>query len=202
MKRNNMGKHTMIGTLSEWLTVGMATQLLGKPIDHTGPFYAIVADNGLKVFKIGATTFVNASNFVEAAGLPAGTGSLWPAELARLPMAKLYSRSEVAEKFNVSFPTVYKWAEDGKIQQISLEDWKAHPIYYLESVENDPVPIALKAFGNEFKISCVGGELRIDVKLPDDLPRVKATCFVPHPYTCWFTDVADGESYIRIEVHK
>jgi hypothetical protein len=199
---------TLYGTLSDWLTVGMATQMLGVPSAHTSRFYEIVKKHALPLHKIGGTTLVNAIEFARAAGLPAGTSPPWPAELARLPMASIYSRTEVSQIFDISITTVYKWVEQGRIQQISLEEWNTYPVYYIQSVKNDPVPITIKAFGRELKIAEVDGELQINIKLPKDSPELEATCFHPQPQICWFTSMwhenesVAEQSYIKVEVNK
>ena len=121
---------SLTGKLSDYVTVAMAVEMLGHSRDQTGRFYSLVAQ-GLPTYKLGGTTLAKTKDFTAIAGLPAGTSSLWPAELAGLQMNNLYSRNDTANLLNVAPRTVNSYANRGKITAYDLSPWGGHVVYRL-----------------------------------------------------------------------
>jgi hypothetical protein len=125
------------GVLGNYVTVGMAVEMLGHKRDQTGRFYVLVK-KGLTTFKIGGMTLALASEFAELAGLPADSKPPWPAELASLPMATLYARNDAANRLGVSPRTINRYANEGQITAVDLSAWSGYTLYQLEASIKQP----------------------------------------------------------------
>jgi hypothetical protein len=125
------------GTLSDYVTVAMAVEMLGHKREQTGRFYNYVS-NGLETYKLGGITLAKVKDFTSAAGLPAGTSSLWPAELASLPMSKLLARNEAANVLGVAPGTINHYAKIGKVKAYDLSPWGGRMAYVVD--ENGLAP--------------------------------------------------------------
>jgi len=120
----------LVGKLKNYVTVGMALDILGHPREQTGRFYTLIKQ-GMPTYKLGGMTLAKAHDLIFFAGLPSDTKVPWPAELAELDMSKLRSRNEMANFLGVSPRTVNRLAKKGEITAVDLSRWSGYTVYLL-----------------------------------------------------------------------
>jgi len=160
------------GTLGEYVTVGMAVELLGHKREQTGRFYSLVK-KGLPTYKLGGMTLARFSELAEHAKLAASKPP-WPEPLASLPMEHLHSRNGAAELLGVSPRTINRYASNGTVKSVSLSAWGGYTLYIIPSTKSMPTYMHIGDWTLELELTNKG---RLNIVLRN--PNVEWSHFEP-----------------------
>lgn len=190
------------GVLGNYIGIGMAAMLLGKPMRHTGEVYSLVKEHNIPKYKIGGTSLLEYESFAKSAGIGGDSlCPLWPDEFIDIPMSRLYSRWELADALGVSIGTIYNMVEHGEVVALDLSPWKMNTLYYFSG---DMPQISQPSFvdidDTRIKVSRKeDGAIKIDI-WKEDADKVEAACWEHEPSKAWFS--GGKGPVIAIEVHK
>jgi hypothetical protein len=188
------------GVLGDYVGIGMAATMLGKPPEHTGTVYNIINDGNLIIYKVGGVALIKAKAFGKAAtrcGYKTDPPP-WPEEYADLPMKNIYSRKQIADLLGLSVGTIYNLVKRGDIDALDLSRWNMSSMYYyFRENSTDRLPVYVTALGHDVKLYADGGMLVVEIGSPIG-SALESLCFGPEPSKAWFMDGAEVAIEVRI----